>query len=229
MMLCSRAYLLAFVLFLRVAVLRAGFAAGAASAGFSSALAGAASAFAPADFAAVLAAVFFAAGFLVVFFTAGAAFSSTGFSSAGAAASALTSAGFSSALGACFARSFTSEMVHSWSSPQSPARSGAQRRPQYPCPRCRCTCRQPTWSAGGRCRPGWLHLPHLGSAAHVLPQVEPGAVCGAGHHQVDELAGGAVADTVNAVALADESPLLLGLALVLAQTDVAAVLDALHT
>ena len=86
MMLCSRAYLLAFVVFLRVAVLRAGFAAVAASAGFSSALAGAASAFAPADFAAVLAAVFFAAGFLVVFFAAGATFSSTGFSSAGAAA-----------------------------------------------------------------------------------------------------------------------------------------------
>ena len=76
---------------------------------------------------------------------------------------------------------------------------------------------------------GGLHLPHLGSAAHVLPQVEPGAVCGAGHHQVDELAGGAVADTVNAVALPDESPLLLGLVLVLAQTDVAAVLDALHS
>lgn len=59
--------------------------------------------------------------------------------------------------------------------------------------------------------------------------MEPGAVGGAGHHQVDEFAGGAVADTVNAVALADESPLLLGLVLVLAQTDVAAVLDTLHS
>ena len=59
--------------------------------------------------------------------------------------------------------------------------------------------------------------------------MQPCAVGGAGHHQVDELAGGAVADTVNAVALADESPLLLGLVLVLAQTDVASVLDALHS
>ena len=78
-------------------------------------------------------------------------------------------------------------------------------------------------------RRGRLHLPHLGRAAHVLPQVQPCAVGGAGHHQVDELAGGAVADAVDAIALPDEGPLLLGRVPVLAQTDAAAILGVLHS
>ena len=75
---------------------------------------------------------------------------------------------------------------------------------------------------------GVLYLPHLGRAAHVLPQVQPSAVGGAGHGQIQQLAGGAVADAVHAIALADKAPLLLGLVVILAQTDSAAVLAALH-
>ena len=78
------------------------------------------------------------------------------------------------------------------------------------------------------CR-GVLHRPHLGGAAHILPQVQPGAVGGAGHHQVHELAVGTVADTVNAVPHPDECPLLLGLVVILAQADVTAVLCVLHS
>ena len=75
---------------------------------------------------------------------------------------------------------------------------------------------------------GVLYLPHLGRAAHVLPQVQPGAVGSAGHGQIQQLAGGTVADAVHAIALTDKAPLLLGLVVVLAQTDSAAVLAALH-
>ena len=208
-MLCSRAYLPAFVVFLRAAVLRAGFAAGAASAGFSSAWRVRLQ-LCPSGLRSSL-----GGGLLCRRLSGGLLHSRCSLFLnrlflGGSSGLGLDLSGFSSALGACFARSFTSEMVHSWSSPQSPARSGAQRRPQYPCPRCRCTCRQPHRAQADGAGRGRLHLPHLGSAAHVLPQVEPGAVCGAGHHQVDELAGGAVADTVTP-SLADESHSCSGL------------------
>ncbi len=75
---------------------------------------------------------------------------------------------------------------------------------------------------------GVLHLPHLGRAAHVLPQVQPCAVGSAGHGQIQQLAGGTVADAVHTIALADKAPLLFGLVVILAQTDSAAVLAALH-
>ena len=58
--------------------------------------------------------------------------------------------------------------------------------------------------------------------------MEPGAVGGAGHGQVQQLAGCAVADAVNAVTHADKAPLLLRLMLVLAQTDGTGFLGALH-
>ena len=58
--------------------------------------------------------------------------------------------------------------------------------------------------------------------------MQPGAIGGAGHHQVDQLAGCAVADAVHAVTLAHKGPLLLGLVLVLAQADIAAVGGLLH-
>ena len=58
--------------------------------------------------------------------------------------------------------------------------------------------------------------------------MQPGAVGSAGHGQIQQLAGGAVADAVHAIALADKAPLLLGLVVILAQTDSAAVLAALH-
>ena len=49
--------------------------------------------------------------------------------------------------------------------------------------------------------------------------MQPGAVGGAGHHQVEEFAGSAVADAVDTVPYADERPLLFGLVVVFAQTN----------
>src|SRR5699024_6682490 len=59
--------------------------------------------------------------------------------------------------------------------------------------------------------------PHLAAAQHIVPQLQPGAVGGARHGQVDHLAIGPAVDAVAVLAHAVEKPLLFGLVLVLAQ------------
>ena len=58
--------------------------------------------------------------------------------------------------------------------------------------------------------------------------MQPCAVGSAGHGQIQQLAGGTVADAVHTIALADKAPLLLGLVVILAQTDSATILAAFH-
>ena len=73
-----------------------------------------------------------------------------------------------------------------------------------------------------------FHRPHLGGAAHVLPQMEPGAVGGARHHQVHQFAAGPVPDAVHAVPHPVKGPLLFGIMVIFAQTDVRAVFSVFH-
>jgi hypothetical protein len=55
-----------------------------------------------------------------------------------------------------------------------------------------------------------LHDPHLRGAVCILPLVQPGAVGAAAHHQVEHFARAVVPHAVNALAHAQESPLLIG-------------------
>ena len=59
--------------------------------------------------------------------------------------------------------------------------------------------------------------------------MQPCAIGGTGHGQVQQLAGSTVADAINAVSHTDKAPLLLGLVLVLAQADGTGSLDAFHS
>lgn len=155
---------------------------------------------------------------------AGAAGSSTFVSTAGAAGSSV----FASAAGARFARSFTSEIVHSWSAPLASCQICRIAPISAPIPTVSMHLppaqeeRTRTVPLGFR-----LHRPHL-RGTPTSPTGAAGAVCSTSHHQVDQLAIGTVADTVHTLTHTDKGPLLLRLVLILAKADIPAILYTFH-